>query len=56
MRFSSLTRFLGSYSVVAPLSERRTLKGGIWTHPVVADGRLHLPQQELTKTMTGAGV
>jgi hypothetical protein len=30
-----------------PLTQQRKPSGGIWTHPVVADGRLYLRDQEL---------
>lgn len=32
---------------LAPQSEQRSPKGRIWTHPVIADGRLYLRDQEL---------
>jgi hypothetical protein len=30
-----------------PLTTRRSPQGGVWTHPVVLNGRLYLRDQEL---------
>lgn len=32
---------------LAPLTEQRSNRGGIWVHPVIANGRLYLRDQEL---------
>jgi len=32
---------------LSPLSDRRASRGGVWTHPVIANGRLYLRDQEL---------
>lgn len=32
--------------LLAPQSERRALKGKVWTPPVIANGRLYLRDQE----------
>ena len=31
---------------LGPLSEKRSRRGGIWTHPVVSGGKLYLKDQE----------
>jgi outer membrane protein assembly factor BamB len=33
--------------ILAPQSANRSPQGGIWTHPVITDGKLFLRDQEL---------
>ncbi|MGB4739436.1 MAG: hypothetical protein WBH50_14660, partial [Fuerstiella sp.] len=33
--------------VLAPQTEQRSTRGKVWTHPVIANGRLYLRDQEI---------